>query len=942
MRISSADSRSGWGLLLLGWTLLHAPAFAAAVPAEAEAAMTEAARLLELSETRPAQEQYRRALSLWREAGDRRGEARALEGLGRVHRLLGENETARQVLEQALPIFLDLADRSGEASTRNLLCLLLLRQGEWPEALACYAPVLELARRLAAAELEADVLSNLGGVHSNLGEAEPAAARYREALAVHRAAGNLFGEGRVLNNLAFLHQSLGELEEALLFYGRALGIFRRAENRYWRARTLNNLGFAHLGLGDPERARSYLLEALPLRREVADAPGEATTLRNLGRAAHRLGDASAARDFYRQALEKSQSLGDRRGQATALRLLGEATDALGDPRRALSYLDRSLELQRAIGDRREEAEVLERRGTVRLVLGEGETALADLEEALELRRAVRDPAGEVRTLYAAARAERRLGRSAAARGRVETALALLEDLRAGLGDPSRKALYLASQRGIYELAVELWMELHRADPAAGHERTALELSERARARTLLEQLTAAGVDLRRGVDPGLVERRRSARRRVDLLARRLGRDAGAEASYYEALLELENAEAEIRRASRRYAALTRPEPVSTEEIRSLLDADTLLLEYALGEERTFLWAVTADTVESFELPGLDVLEPLVRQAHADLSLLDLRTGRTSREATTALAQSLLAPVAERLGDRRLVVVADGVLHYVPFAALPDPRGGGEPLLLRHEVVLVPSASALAFQRRQLAGRPRAAKTLAVLADPVFDAGDPRLASVSTPAAPAVSLASRAARDLGFTLDRLPATRREAEAIAALVPPGERLLALGFEARRSLLVDGELASYRILHFATHGLVNPHRPELSGLVLSHLDASGEARDGFLRLADVYDLELGAELVVLSGCRTALGREVRGEGLVGLTRGFLYAGVPRVVASLWQVQDEATAELMRRFYAAMLADGERPAAALRSAQLSIRRERRWSDPFFWGAFFLQGDWR
>jgi CHAT domain-containing protein len=190
--------------------------------------------------------------------------------------------------------------------------------------------------------------------------------------------------------------------------------------------------------------------------------------------------------------------------------------------------------------------------------------------------------------------------------------------------------------------------------------------------------------------------------------------------------------------------------------------------------------------------------------------------------------------------------------------------------------------------------------------------------------------------------RLRFSRQEAEAIAAFAPEKNRLTALDFVASYETAQSADLSQYRIVHFATHGLLNSQRPELSGIVLSLVDERGRAQDGFLRLHEIYNLKLNADLVVLSACQTALGKEVRGEGLMGLTRGFMYAGAPRVVASLWRVDDRATAELMKRFYRGMLKDGLPAAAALRAAQVSMLKEIRWSAPYYWAAFTLQGDWR
>jgi CHAT domain-containing protein len=192
-----------------------------------------------------------------------------------------------------------------------------------------------------------------------------------------------------------------------------------------------------------------------------------------------------------------------------------------------------------------------------------------------------------------------------------------------------------------------------------------------------------------------------------------------------------------------------------------------------------------------------------------------------------------------------------------------------------------------------------------------------------------------------TLSRLPFSREEAQAILSLAPRDASLEATGFRATRELATGGELPAYRIVHFATHGLLNAESPDLSGLVLSLVDEVGRRRDGVVRLRDVQRMKLSADLVVLSGCQTALGKEISGEGLVGLTRGFLHAGARNVVASLWRVDDLATAELMKRFYGPMLRDGKPAAAALRQAQIEMSRTKRWSAPFYWAGFVIQGDW-
>jgi CHAT domain-containing protein len=337
-----------------------------------------------------------------------------------------------------------------------------------------------------------------------------------------------------------------------------------------------------------------------------------------------------------------------------------------------------------------------------------------------------------------------------------------------------------------------------------------------------------------------------------------------------------------------------------------------------------------------------------------------------------LLGQIAAKLQQEWNGKRLAIVAPGALEYIPFAALPMPQpSSARPLITEHEIVNLPSASALAALRVETAGRKRAEKSIAVLADPVFDPGDPRVliarnrisnknlvvsarsagkTQIPAESEPPSALNSDLKRALrGFNIinerggfSRLPFSREEAQAIASFSPKDSLMQATDFQANRATATGGELARYRIIHFATHGLLNSEYPDLSGLVLSLVTEDGKPQDGFLRMHEIYNLNLPADLIVLSACQTALGKQIKGEGLVGLTRGFMYAGARRVVASLWQVDDLATAQLMKSFYRGVLKEGLRPAAALRAAQLETIKQKRWSSPFFWAAFTIQGEWK
>jgi CHAT domain-containing protein/Tfp pilus assembly protein PilF len=907
-------------LLLAFGARLSAEAPPASPPAPA-ATMQEAVALLERAEpaSRPAAVARVEALvSAARAAGDHHGEAVGLGALGSARHDAGDYQGALALHEQAVR-----AARLGEA----------------PEVLR-------------------SALNRQGVLLDALGRREEAVQSYREALGLLPTGTDDAARAQVLSNLGSSLSSIGEKAAALEALEEGLALRRKGASRDVEAQALLQLGRVHRSLGDPERALGFHREALAVSRAAGLRKREADSLNNVGTALAAMGELDAALASYRDALSINRQLKDSHGEASALNNTGWAQDRKGESGLAVESFEKAVTLFRGLGARANEAQALTNLGRVVAAKGDPAGARVHLEAALALRRQVRDPRGEAETLYYLARAERDGGRLEDARARVEEALARVEDVRSATPGPRLRASYLASVQDYYALHADVLMLQHRERPRDGLAALALASSERARARSLLDLLAEAGADIRGDADPALVARERSLRRQLSARAERHGRLLAGQATAAEreqaardvedAVAELERLEERLRTASPRYADLAHPRPVGLADIqRDLLDDGTVLLEYALGEERSYLWAVTRDGLHAYELASRARVEAAARTLHERLQapgpLADVG------QAAAALGALVLAPAADRIAGRRIVVVADGALEYVPFEVLPDPGApDGAPLVAGHDVVRAPSASALAALRRETAQRPRPPRDVAVLADPVFVATDARIRSGAnaSASAPAPAPPIPAVRSVGFAdgrLPRLPGTRREAAAIMSLVPSDRGRQALDFEASRELATSEELGRHRIVHFATHGLLDSARPELSGIVLSLVDREGRPRDGFLRMHELYTLKLPVDLVVLSACRTALGREVRGEGLVGLTRGFMYAGAPRVVASLWTVDDKATAELMTHFYRGLL--GPRPvgpAAALRAAQDAVRTQRRWRHPYYWAGFVLHGDWR
>jgi CHAT domain-containing protein len=892
------------------------------------------------------------ALAIWRELDDQLWAACSLTNIGFASSNLSRFEQAIEFLNQAVTICRTIQDRAGEGRALQLLGGAYQSLSRYKEAIEYDEQSLAIRAEVKDVAGELSVLNDLGTVNYYMNRYEKAIDHFEKVIQFRREIGDRAGEGRTIGNLGGVYQVLGRYEKAVELYETSLLILREFKLRPYEGVTLNNRGEAYELLGRSEKAIESFEQSLAIARELKERYREVTRLSNLGNSYHSL----------------------RRYD------------------KAVEYLEQALAIQREGKYRAEEGQTLVKLGKVQHSLGQYEKALEQYKLSLAIAREVKAPADEATALYQLARTELARGNHAQSLSYVEESLKLAESLRSGLVSNDSRAAFFAAAQNSYQLYIDVLMRQHQADPTKNKNALAFEISERARARGLLEMLAESRSDIRGGVDAALLERERLLAKQFNEKAQRLTQSntPAQLAALKQEISAIENdyeqVQAAIRRASPRYAALTEPPVLKLADIQQQLGADTLLLEYSLGDERSFLWVVGQNSLASYELPKREQIE----QAAADMyRMLTVRSrnvaGETPRQrqariaqteaqlpaAARQLSQILLAPAAAQLGNKRLVIVADGALQYIPFAMLSDPNNSDTgnknpqsairnpqsetPLVVNHELISLPSASTLAVMRKELAGRTPAPKQLAVFADPVFAADDPRLkvAANKLTNEPTSAPASRKIEHLsgdatlqgvrrGMVIPRLPFTRQEANQILALASGNSSFKAVDFNANRASALSSELSQYRYLHFATHGYLDSERAGLSALVLSLVDEQGRQQDGFLRAHELYNLNLPAELVVLSACQTGLGKQIKGEGMIGLTRGFMHAGAARVVVSLWNVNDKATSELMTRFYQKMLKEQQAPAAALRSAQVEMWKQKAWQAPNYWAAFVLQGEWK
>jgi CHAT domain-containing protein len=947
-----------------------------------------------------ARQFYSRALEFWQLLNDRRGEALALKSIGSMYVFLGNVDAALPLLHKSAEIHRVTGDKEGEALAYHETANIRFQKGDFATALENFERAEKLYRAVGTKNLLGYLLSNMGEAYRGIGQLKTAADYQNQALVIFRALNRPHGIATALVYLGLVYSELGEARRAISYYEQAAPMCASLEERDCEARAYNFLGAAFAKLAEPQKALDYYAKSAAIYRQRGQTIGLIRMLISSGALYVTLGEGTRAREFFNEALGLARKSQNRLEEASALRSIGELFQTEGDTRLARLYLEQALSLQRATRNPLAEAVTLARLGSLansedrireamaifeialaihrklgakpdqaltlnslalaHYELGDFTKALDHFDQALRLFRETENRNGEAMTLHRVAMLQRKTGRTEDARKNITTALAIAETTRGKLASTDLRSAYLATVQQYYDLYIDLLMEEHRAHPQEGFAARALEASEQARARSLVDLLHEAKADLRRDVDPQLLAREKELTELINgksdqqqtafsdpkkaELAKALGQELNG------LRLELETLQARIQESNPRYAELVSALPDAIAQTQKLLEPETVLLEYKLSDERSYVWLITANGLQSHELADRAEIEKLAQQFYQSLTarnqIVKSETpGQRRARIETAdnqlesigekLRRLLLGPFESSLAGKRVLIVADGALQYVPFAALlngPQMAGTSD----AREITFLPSIGVLSQLRRASSGRPTPTKTVAVFADPVFEADDPRLGQSRR------NNSNGTQTEIGSGLPRLLGAREEARFILALAPAGTTFSAFDFDANRDRVTNGDLSQYRVLHFATHALVDAQQPQLSGIALSMYDAGGNRRDGFLRLNHIYDLRLSSELVVLSACSTALGKDVRGEGLIGLTRGFMYAGAPRVIASLWKVDDEATTELMKLFYRNLLRKQIPASAALSAAQAEMRAQPRWRSPYYWAAFTLQGDWR
>jgi CHAT domain-containing protein/Tfp pilus assembly protein PilF len=914
------------------------------VPSEEVAILNEIGALWRgLGDSEKALPLYQRALALALESEDRRGEALTRNNLGVALHQLGKNRQAIDELQQAVRLREELGDSTDLAISEYGLGVVQFADGDPEAALDSLKHALDLRRKDGNPDSQDSILTAMAYVYRDRGESDLALEMSRQALELSRAAQDRNAEANVLQIMAGIYLRRGELQQALELFTNVRDVQHQTGNRAKEAWALSSLGATTLALGESDRALDYYTQALQIQAAMGGA-WQAYTLRDIGWVHDRQGHPEQALDYYTRAYDLSVKFEDRRIEAQSLHGIGQARIALDEAREATAVLEHAIALYRDVGDGFGEINGILELGRAEQALGDQDRAAALFQQALDLSRQRKLLLPEALAWSAVARVERGRGRLLEAAAAMEASLGIIESIRPKVASQRQRVSFFASRREYYDFYIDLQMRMHEQDPQGGHLRAALAASERARARALLDLLAEGRIDVRKGISSELKKQESEAGNRVSYLQSQLLDDisqGGKGAARIETELdaaedERDRVEGRIRSNHPRYAAVSNPSPLEPGRIQELLDRRTAFLEYTVGKEASYLFVVTRDRMEGYRLPPESELADLVEVVREALKEPGRRQLGRYVDAAQRLYDALLGPAGAVLGDRpRLIVSPDGPLLLLSFEALLTRPGGRSfddlPYLIREKsVTYVPSASVFAELGTAEAAPP--SKLFLGFGDPSYEA------------APAAGAAGDAAGDRawGFQTEgltaprRLPESRREVEGIARLFPPGDVRLYLGSDASEKNVRDNPLLRQaRWIHFAVHGFLNEERPEYSGLLLAR---DGDPADnGLLQVYEIFNLDLTADLVVLSACDTALGKNVSGEGLLGVSRALLYAGAASVVVSLWQVSDASSSDLMIRFYR-HLAEGQEKAEALRLSKLELIRAGK-SHPYHWAAFTLVG---
>lgn len=822
---------------------------------------------------------------------------------------------------------------------------------------------------------EVSMLRGIGSLYDQYGEAYSAIDYYQRALTKAKDLKNNNLIVTLLNNIGLAHSSVKDYEKSIDFLTEALEV-PQPDN--FKAVTLSNLGFVYSNLGELSISLPYYNEALSLSRKIKDIRNEAIIINNIAVDQLNNNNLKEAEENFFLVMPKYKETKNKRGEAAALTRLADIKLKQGDKEGAKLLLNDALKIRIEIDDRTGEVYTRNLLGITQQFLGNYKDAQSNFDKALALSQEFFNENGELTTLYNLSAFEKEQKNLSKALAIIEEAVNKIETTRSKFTNKNFQSTYFATNQNYYELYIDILMNLHQLNPKENYHIKAFEISEKMRARSLLELISEGAADAEDKLTLNSEDLKKSdeLHNQLSYLAAQLIK-LKTDTSKKDELVNVEQTFANVKnkleligtkiRSKKSNFDKLNPSVLNVKDIQNrVLDIDTALIQYSLGKNNSYTWLITKTDIFVFVMPPRETIENLAERVYSCLIERNKNNEWETEEDEAyrienadkeylklglELSRILLRPLEAHLKNKkRLLISAEGNLCFIPFSALPLTETQQVKrlfLMEKYETASVPSSSTIALIRQKEEKKGKLGRIL-VLADPVFDAKDERLSKFTSASDVAANTNNKidstkkqvrgSRRDLTFT--RLISAKREASSISKIFSNSVDEL-IGLDANKQNFMSLNLSQYNFIHLSTHSFADTEQPELSTIILSLVNKYGQEQDGFLTVGDIVNLKVPVELITLSSCQTALGKEKRGEGVVGLARAFFYVGAKRVISTLWSVNDEATSELMIRFYR-NIRKGLTPALALRQAQLEMLRLSMYKSPYYWAGFQIQGEYK
>jgi CHAT domain-containing protein/Tfp pilus assembly protein PilF len=822
---------------------------------------------------------FEQALAICREIGNRQGEGATLSNIGAVYSNVGQYPQALKNYQQALAIHQEIGDKAGEGTTLSNIGVVYRSLGQYPQALENYQQALAIHQKIGNKAMEGTTLNNIGLVYNNLGQYPQALENYQQALAIHQKIGNKAMEGTTLNNIGLVYNNQGQYPQALENSQQALAIHQKIGDKVGEARTLHNIAGVYRNLGQYPQALDNYQQALAIRKEIGDKAGVGFTLNSIGLVYSYQGQYPQALENYQQALAIRKEIGDKAGEGTTLNNIGGVYAGLGQYPKALENYQQALAITKAIGDKAGEGTMLNNIGSVNGSLGQYPQALENYQQALAIRKEIGDKAGEGTTLNNIGFVYNTQGKYSQAETTLFAAIEVRESLRA-------RELKDDQKISIFELQAGSYRSLQQALVAQNKFDKALLIAERSRGRALVELLDSK-------------------------LSQKTSNQPNIEPPTLQKIKQI---------ASQQNATLVQ---------YSIIAEPYQVQGKQEWQQKLYIWVIKPTGELAFKQVDLKKslntsLQDLVTTSRNDIgvrsrSIFEVTPTNPQPQNPTEKLQQLhkllIAPIADLLPkdpNERVIFIPQESLFLVPFSALLDEQG--KYLIEKHTILTAPAIQVLDLTRKQKHNGQRSAKDVLVVGNPTM---------------PKIKFG-----ELVANLEPLPGAEREANQIAKFFHT-EALT--GSQATKATVMQ-KMQQARIIHLATHGLLQDFKGfgVPGAIALAPSGKPDDAIDGLLTAGEIFDMKLQADLVVLSACNTG-GGTITGDGVVGLSRSLISAGVPSVLVSLWAVNDNSTAFLMTEFYRNLQQDPDK-AVALRQAMLTTMKQ--YPHPKQWAAFTLIGE--